>query len=130
MPIGFTLPFLKSTGSLGYLEFTSDEMSAVRSNLKSLLLTNWGERVMHYNFGCNLIEFLFEQPSNSTKSRIADRITSQVSKWIPYVNIQELNILYNSDDGSVPDQAIAIRIKFNLSYKPDLSSVLEVTFTP
>ena len=54
MAIGFSFPFQVATGSLGYFSVTEDELSAVDANLKSLLLTNWGERVMHFEFGGNL----------------------------------------------------------------------------
>lgn len=126
MAIGFTLPFSKSIGSVGYLETTNDEISATIQNLKSLLVTNWGDRVMHFYFGCNLVDFLFENRSvEETKIEIADRITSQVATWMPYVNIQEINILLSEDDLSIPDHAMKIRITFGLNSKPNLTSVFE-----
>ena len=95
MAIGFTFPFAKSTGSIGYLETTNTELAAVEQNFKSLLLTNWGERVMHADFGCNLIEFLFEQQvNNELQERIGDRIVSQVNKWMPFVSIDKLNLIF------------------------------------
>lgn len=130
MPIGLTLPFARATGSVGYLDFTNDELAAVRENLKSLLVTNWGERVMHFNFGCNLIEFLFEpEQSAENKSRIADRIMSQVATWMPFVAVDELNILFNEDDEAVPDHGIGIRIKFRLVSRPDLQAKLDFILT-
>jgi phage baseplate assembly protein W len=125
MPIGLTLPFARATGSVGHLDFTSDELSAVKENLKSLLVTNWGERVMHFNFGCNLIEFLFENDKGpELKERIADRIISQVSTWMPFVGVDELNILFPEEDDSLPEHAIGIRISFRLLNRPDFTSIL------
>ena len=125
MPIGLTLPFSKSTGSVGHFEYTDDELSAVRENLRSLLVTNWGERVMHFNFGCNLREFLFEPyTSNEVKERIADRIITQVATWLPFVSVQDLNILTKEDDLSILDNTFKIMIKFRLINRPDLSSIL------
>ncbi|MFA5750413.1 MAG: GPW/gp25 family protein [Candidatus Shapirobacteria bacterium] len=131
MSIGFTLPFAKSTGSIGYFDMTQDEYSAVRENLKSLLLTNWGERVAHYNFGCNLIEFLFENDgSQEMKSRIADRILLQISTWMPFVTVEDLNIVFSDEDDSVPEHAIAIKIKFRLSNKPDVTKSVDFMVSP
>lgn len=131
MPIGLTLPFAKSTGSVGYFEFTSDELSAVRENLKSLLVTNWGERVMHFNFGCNLIEFLFEQErSNELKTRIADRILSQIALWMSFVSVEDLNIVFSDEDHTLLENSIGIRIKFKLASRPDLSAILNFAVTP
>ena len=127
MSIGFILPFSKSTGSIGYFDMTNDEFSAVRQDHKSLLLTNWGERVNHYYFGCNFKEFLFEPiHSDELKSRMADRILSQVQTWLPFVSIDNLNIFLSEDDANVPENGVSVRIDFRLTSKPDLSSRLEV----
>ena len=131
MSIGFTLPFAKSTGSIGYLESTQDELAAVRENLKSLLITNWGERVMHWNFGCNLIEFLFDQSgSNEIKSKIADRILSQISMWMPFISIEQLNIVFQEEDSNLNDHTMGIRIKFKLNQRPDLTAILDFQISP
>lgn len=127
MSIGFALPFSKSTGSLGFFESTDEETEAVKQNLKSLLLTNWGERVIHYQFGCNLKQFLFENlSSDELKSQIADRIISQVDQWLPFVTIDKLNILFNEDDSTIPEHAISLRIEFRLSGKQDTTSKLDL----
>lgn len=124
MAIGLTLPFARSTGSLGYLEYTSTELSAVKQNITSLLVTNWGERVMNYYFGCNLIEFIFSSAKNSElKQRMADRILEQVEKWLPFVNIDSLNVIFPEDDesGSVPENGVMVTMVFSLSNRPDLT---------
>lgn len=125
MSIGLTLPFSRATGSLGYFEVTNDELSAVRENLKSLLVTNWGERLMNYNFGCNLIEFLFEnEGSSETKARIIDRISTQVDRWLPFVSVEQIDVSFPDEDGSLLPNTIGIRIKFKLTSRPELSSIL------
>lgn len=110
MSIGFNFPFQPTTGSLGYLEVTDDVQSAIQANLRSLLLTNWGERVMHFDFGCNLREFIFEQQSKSLKVRIADRIKSQVAKWMPFLNLTGIFITFHDEDTSVPENGFHIHL--------------------
>ena len=130
MPIGYTLPFSKSSEEVGYFVTTSDEISAVKEDLKSLLLTNWGERVNHYYLGCNFKEFLFENIHPSElKSRIGDRILSQVDTWLPFLAIENLNVNLTEDDSSIPENGVGIRIDFRLIAKPDLSSRLEIVVT-
>lgn len=126
MPIGFTLPFAKSTGSLGYFEATQDEISAVRENLKSLLLTNWGERVMHYNFGCNLKEFLFQPRTDELRDRISDRVQTQISTWLRFITVDELQVFFAEDSTDVPDNGVGVHIKFRLTERPDLTSLLDI----
>lgn len=118
MGIGFTLPFSISSGSIGYFELTQDEFSAAAANIRSLLVTNWGERVAHFHFGCNLIEFLFENRRDvEFKQMIADRITSQVNRWLPFVIMDELNIIFDVDNEEIPEHAIGVKIKFRLTGK-------------
>jgi phage baseplate assembly protein W len=130
MPIGLTLPFARSTGSVGYFEFTEDELQAVHQNLMSLLVTNWGERVMHYNFGCNLVEFLFEPRTRELRERIGDRILSQVTTWVPFISVDVLNVFFTEDDPAVPENGIGVRIEFRLTSRPDLGSVFSHVLNP
>ena len=60
MAIGLTpkLPLTKDTVN-DYLLIT-DYINLVKQNLKSLLLTNPGERIMDAGFGAGLNQFLFE----------------------------------------------------------------------
>ena len=130
MPVGFTLPFKRSSGSLGYFQMTDDVYAATISNLKSLLTTNWGERLMHYNFGCNLREFLFQNSySDDTRSAIGDRIMSQITTWMPFVNVDELNVILPEDDASLQPNSMVIRMKFSLSQQPDVSQDFSATIT-
>lgn len=127
MSIGFTLPFTVSTGSIGFFETTKTPLEATRENLKSLLLTNWGERVGHYRMGCNLKEFLFENiSSEETKSKIAERILNQIETWLPFVGISTLNILTSEDDSSILENSLRIKITFYLLSAPDLRSKLDL----
>lgn len=110
MPIGFNFPFQPSTGSLGYLEVTDDVVSAIIANVRSLLLTNRGERVMHIDFGCNLIEFLFESRTSGLRSRIAERVKNQLSKWMPFVTLTGLFVTFSEDDPAIPENGFHIHI--------------------
>lgn len=112
MSIGFNFPFAPATGSLGYLEVTDDVISSITANLRSLLLTNRGERVMHVDFGCNFREFIFEQKSKSLRSRIAERVTSQVAKWMPFITMTALYVSFSDEDSSIPENGFHIHIDF------------------
>lgn len=127
MPIGFTFPFTKTSGSVGYFETTEDELEAVKQNIRSLIMTNWGERVMHYYFGANLIEFLFTNDrSGELRAKIADRILNQISTWMPFVIVDELNVIFPEDDPLIPEHVIRIDMSFRLSNRPERSSFLSV----
>ena len=91
--------------------------------MKSLVLTNWGERPGHFYLGCNLVEYLFQQMDEETHDRIVQRIESQVAEWLPYVNINSLKVTLGSQKG----HGIRVQISFSIKGRQDLSSTLDVT---
>lgn len=67
-------------------------------NLKNLLLTRIGERYMEPNFGTNLLYIVFEQNVSELKQEIDDIISSAISAWLPYITIEDLQIITSEDD--------------------------------
>ena len=66
----------------------------IKQNLKMLVLTNPGERVMDPNFGVGVSRYLFEMiEDNSVYADIDSRIREQVSLYLPYVSIQRVEFL-------------------------------------
>ena len=59
----------------------------VQQNLKMLILTSPGERVMEPTFGVGIYNFLFELEVEVTRTRIRERIDKQVDKYMPFVEI-------------------------------------------
>ena len=62
----------------------------IKQNLKMLLLTNPGERVMDPNFGVGISRYLFEMMSDGVYSEIDSLIKEKVSIYMSYVNIQRV----------------------------------------
>ena len=56
-------------------------------NLKMLVLTSPGERIMEPAFGVGMYNFLFELEIESTRTRLRERIFEQVNKYMPFVEI-------------------------------------------
>jgi|TARA_Y200000002_G_C22511103_1_gene591361 phage baseplate assembly protein W len=68
----------------------------IKQNLKMLVLTAPGERVMEPNYGAGLRAFLFENFNNQTFTQIDNKIRSQVLKYMPLVQI--VNISFEGSD--------------------------------
>lgn len=84
------LPLSLSSRNGYTLNVTIPEM--VKQNLKCLMLTNPGERLMDKEFGIGLKRFLFEQNSSNTRSNLATKIRSQINQYMPYLQITSLSI--------------------------------------
>jgi len=72
------------------LSYTTLEQT--KSNMRNLVLTNKGERVMHPNFGCDIYRLLFEPISPGVVSKIKSNVKEQVDIWLEYVNLLEVDV--------------------------------------
>jgi len=56
-------------------------------NLKNILLTSPGERIMDPEFGAGIRKYLFEPSHVTTYMDIETRIRNQVRKYLPFIKI-------------------------------------------
>jgi phage baseplate assembly protein W len=69
-----------------------DLKGLIKQNLKMLILTNPGERVMEPAFGVGMNRYLFQNFSQTTYAAIDSKIREQVAMYIPVVSIINLDI--------------------------------------
>ncbi len=119
---GITLPLKR--GGNGYFEQAFTSFEQTKSNLKNLLLTKRGERVMQPEFGTGLDSLLFEPMDGSFESNLRDTITQTVNYWLPYVNIEDIEIEMTDE---MKDRHIAnMKVEFTVGNQIELQ---EITFT-
>lgn len=113
MPEGLSpkLP-LSLDPSDGYgLNKTYKEM--VKQNMKMIVLTAPGERIMDPLFGVGLRNYLFEQNHPMVYGEIESKIRTQVNKYLGFVEI--LDIDFNSKDSN---PAVVQNVLYiNLTYR-------------
>ena len=74
----------------------------ISQNLKMLVLTNPGERIMDPEFGVGISRYLFEQVGTDVMSNLRNRIFSQAETYLPYITIQEVNSsVFNGNSNSM-----------------------------
>jgi len=73
----------------GFAMITSYK-TLIKQNLKMLLLTNPGERVMDPDFGVGMNRFLFSNFDQTTFNLIESRIGDQVAAYMPAIRILEI----------------------------------------
>tara|TARA_R110000751_G_scaffold197862_1_gene302844 strand:- start:317 stop:724 length:408 start_codon:yes stop_codon:yes gene_type:complete len=105
MANGLTLKLPVVLDELDGLKLIKNFPDLVEQNLKNLLLTIPGERIMDPIFGVGLPRFLFEQNDPSTYAEIRGKITEQVSKYLPFVRIDD--VVFSSATVSSPDGFLA-----------------------
>ena len=105
------LPLTYDKSEDGPYALNKNLIETVKQNLKMLVLTNPGERIMDSNFGVGLSRLLFEQDTEELRERLQQRISSQIAKYLNYINVQEINI---SPVDSNEENTLFINIKYSI----------------
>jgi phage baseplate assembly protein W len=79
---------------------TKTVVETLRQNLKTLILTNPGERVMEPGFGVGLEKFLFERFTESTYASIQEELVNQVRTYMPQIAIKNFEVSTDGVDNS------------------------------
>jgi phage baseplate assembly protein W len=61
-----------------------------RQNLKMLVLTSPGERIMIPDFGVGIRQYLFENATDEAFFTLKNRIFEQARKYVPYITINSV----------------------------------------
>ena len=94
----------------------------VRQNLKMLLLTDPGERVMEPDFGVGMKRFLFQNYGSGVESQIDSKIREQVNIYLPFVSIIDITFGIADADNN--------RLAFSIFYAiPELDDKDLLEFT-
>mgnify|MGYP001239543567 FL=1 len=88
--VGITLPIQR--GADGYFAQSFRTFDQVRSNLKNLLLTKKGERILQPEFGSGLHDLLFNPATDKFEEDLETTINDSVAKWLPYVIVEDINV--------------------------------------
>ena len=114
-PIGIKTPVSLGQGKTKIFEMNNTVVEQIEDNLKNLVMTNQGERLGRFNFGCNLKSLLFERTSLDQEfDQIAsEKILDQVKQYIPLINIESIDFKVNTKK---PSNNMLSEIKIFISY--------------
>ena len=85
---------------------------AVADNLRNLILTNRGERVMQPDFGANLKAILTEFGTGGFESEVMARIKVATTRFLPYVSLTTMAM---KKLDATPQSGMII-VEFNIGY--------------
>ena len=87
------IPLLLDKTQPGF-ELINNYRDLIKQNMKMILLTNPGERVMLPEFGVGISGLLFENILDANvKATYEGRIRSQIKEYLPYVELIEANFI-------------------------------------
>jgi len=122
------LPLTRDSND-GFYTLNKDYASLCRQNLRSLILTNEGERIMDPLFGVGLKKYLFEPNVESVYAEIANKIRSKVSQYLPFIEIIDIELSGPSDNDEAGSHILFISLLYKI-VPLDAQDVLEINLQP
>ena len=115
--INFKFP-LKSVNR-GFFQGNKTTISAIREDIKTLLMTVKGERVMNKSMGTNIPIFagqLFE-PIDKTEllEKIRMEINTAVENYLPFIRLQDIKLSTSEDDSNLTVNQVRISMAYILT---------------
>ena len=119
--VGIKFPLSYGLNGFFFQSKTIQEQS--KSNLRNLLLTTPGERVMQPLFGSDLKLLLFQNFDDIAEDSIVEIINEAVDRQLPYINIQDIFV-----DKDEKGNSIGIQIEYATTLDPNSIDALQLQF--
>ncbi len=112
-PIGIATPVRLSRTNGSLMEMHREMSLQIKDNLRNLIATNHGERLMLHDYGANLLPLAYELGTESADTAAITRITRAVGKYMPYVTLNTFEpIRQSGPDGKVAK--VGVRVSFSV----------------
>lgn len=122
--LGITLPIRIERN--GYFGTNYDLIRQIKSNLKNLILTKKGERLMQPTFGCDVWRLLFEPHTEVTVEDVSSVIIADVNVWFPFLEVYSVDVTNTPED--IDNNTIQLTIFWRLRTNPNIQDALVLTF--
>jgi phage baseplate assembly protein W len=119
--VSVLLPLIYSKQD-GPFQLNKSVTDSVKQNFKNLMLTVKGERIMDPDFGVGIHSFLFENYNQSTNQSIISEANTQILKYMPFINLQEIKVT----DSKTNNNQFYIYIRYSIQ---SLNVLDELNFT-
>ena len=114
-------------GNEDVYEMYDDIKQQISFYLKCLILTSPGENISDPNYGVGLRRFLFEQNLQSTRETIASAISSQITTYLPYLDLQDVE--FGASSAEIDSNSMSVQVTY---YIPNntIQQVFELDLNP
>jgi phage baseplate assembly protein W len=127
-PIGIKTP-IRTDSRFGLFSMTTRPLDQIQDNLKNLVLTNYGERVMMPDFGADLKSVIFEMDISDAEEVLAGNIHGTVSKYMPFVSLDELVVSFGIIAEYDEVATANVKITYSVPSISDKTLTLELAVT-
>lgn len=133
MPGDITFKFPLRKVNRGFPESHKTLQGATKENLKLLLLTQKGERLINPDIGTDVTKIygeLFEQTNKEEfAQKVKSEITNAANKYLPSVEITEVVVKDQDDDDSIAKSTLRVTIFYIIVGTEGFSDSITLNFS-
>lgn len=107
---GIKYPFTSNNDNGYYVDLNQNTVEKTRSLVTHVLFTPKGQRIRNPEFGTDLIKYIFEPNSGVAWSQVMNSVTDSITKFIPSVNITNIQVIKDENN----EQNIFVRIDMQI----------------
>jgi phage baseplate assembly protein W len=120
--ININYPFKDSPKGF-FLDLTERDAKAIKADLLHLLLTRKGQRLYNPEFGTRLLEYIYEPYDELTFSEVREEIDTAVKRYLPQVNIDNLEV----EPSPLSEYAVLVTIEYTITDNVfELSEIIQI----
>jgi phage baseplate assembly protein W len=128
LPIGISTPLRTGSSNTGTFEMHTDLAKQIKDNLRNMIATNHGERLVYQDFGANLKSLVFDLGSEQADTIAVRQISETVRKYMPFVELKTFEPVLLGSDG-FGNSKTKVVIKYSVPNLYLNEQVVEVIFT-
>jgi phage baseplate assembly protein W len=121
--VGLGFPIQKSSGGLFHKK---KNLAVIASQLRQLLGTEQGERVMRPDFGLKLRKFVFQPLDSETLADIREVVINAIRRYANEVILKNIVVFEDTRVGREDLNATVIRLQIAWAYNPYETQEIEV----
>jgi phage baseplate assembly protein W len=126
-PAGIVTPLTINEGNDGIIKTRFSATDQIKDNFRNMILTNKGERLGRYDYGCNLRKMVTElNIFEDFEQAIMKSISDSTKRYMPMIDLESFNSEY-SDDNELELKNITITIIYNIPILGLTNEKLDVT---
>ena len=124
LPIGIKTPMELGRDD-SFLKMHKNYPDSIADNFRNMIMTNWGERLGHYDFGGNLTELAFEIGNETGDAKAMARISATTKKYMPFITLVDFEPYIEKNDGNSMGK-IGIRVAYTVPQLDNKKRAIEV----
>ena len=129
--INFKFP-LQSAGR-GFFQGNQTTIKAIREDIKTLLMTVKGERLMNKDMGTNIPVFAGQLFEPIHKSELLEKIRMEVNvaieNYLPFIRLQDVKLFTNDDDSNLTVNQVRISMAYIVTDQQAMADRMTFTVT-